>query len=136
MKDTLGRENRRIPDKECPECKRMFHPPRAKAKYCGQPCMWKNNGGHNRKLDSIWWKHPSGYIYGRVWKNGKRSIPCKQHRWIMEQALGRPLLPDEDVHHLNGDKADNRLENLQVINHGEHSTLSNLERARRKRQVV
>ena len=32
----------------------------------------------------------------------------------MEQALGRYLEPDETVHHLNGDKTDNRLENLQV----------------------
>ena len=47
------------------------------------------------------------------------------HRVIMEEHLGRKLSKEECVHHINEDKLDNRIENLQVLSRGEHTTIHN-----------
>lgn len=46
-----------------------------------------------------------------------------EHRYIMEQHLGRKLNVSEAVHHINHSRSDNRLENLEVMGHGEHTKM-------------
>ena len=57
----------------------------------------------------------SGWVdnngYKRLTINGATVL---EHRWVMEQHLGRALWSDENVHHINGDRQDNRLENLEL----------------------
>jgi hypothetical protein len=55
-----------------------------------------------------------------VWRNGKK---VRKSRWMMEQELGRKLEPSENVHHINGDPLDNRIENLIVLNVNKHLRL-------------
>lgn len=49
--------------------------------------------------------------YMQEW-DGDRWIP--QHRLVMSRHLGRALVKGETVHHKNGDRADNRLVNLEL----------------------
>lgn len=47
----------------------------------------------------------------------------REHRLVMERSINRFLLPDEEVHHLNGNKTDNRASNLIILSKVDHARL-------------
>ena len=73
-----------------------------------QPIKYQRPGEWND-----WFKHESGYIRRTRRVNGKYEMQS-QHRFIMEEYLGRALFPGENVHHINGVRNDNRIENLEL----------------------
>ena len=56
--------------------------------------------------------------YKAIKVNGKKM---DEHRYIMEQHLGRQLARDEVVHHKDGDKSNNEIENLELMSLSEHA---------------
>lgn len=101
----------------CPTChkrfKRRYWSHRGQQRFCSRPCASRflvgsrhQNWKGGRSLD------PSGYVksYGR-W----------EHRIVMENHLGRKLSSSEHVHHINGNKSDNRIENLLLEKNHDHN---------------
>lgn len=57
--------------------------------------------------------------------NGKSRL---MHRAIMERHIGRKLSRFELVHHKNGNKKDNNIDNLEVVNPKEHASVHNMQK--------
>lgn len=63
------------------------------------------------------------------WKNGKyinwykRVGGIREHRLVYETYYKCSLLPNSVIHHINGNKQDNRIENLQVMSNPEHTRM-------------
>jgi hypothetical protein len=123
-----GLKRRKGKNHACQQCSKEFYAPEYRnetAKFCSRRCITlahpeitekarKNSPIMKRAGKSL----PKKYVVIRV--NGKQ---VREHRYVMEQHIGRKLEPFEQVHHINGIETDNRIENLMVLTNSEHQKL-------------
>lgn len=112
--------------RHCPICAKKFYASgwqlrdveRNQGTYCSRPCKYE---GIRRREPKIGGKHitTAGYVSVYMGK-GKRQL---EHRLVMGKVLGRPLDRREEIHHINGNRRDNRPDNLRMVSPSEHQKM-------------
>lgn len=115
-------------DKICNICSTSFYVPRYRAEtamYCSRRCTSIANPENTKKArdaSPLMARAKNGVPrkYKTITVNGKT---IREHRHIVQCHIGRQLESWEHVHHINGNPADNRIENLQVLSNSDHQKL-------------
>ena len=145
--DAFQRRNRI--ERTCAHCKRTFGVKLSEerkatgsstgkgVRFCSKRC--ESLGKFKRGLDRWHNDKPlrvnrQGYVY--AWQPDHPDAHSNgwilEHRLVAAQKLGRSLRADEQVHHVNGDKQDNRPENLSVLDPSAHTYITLAESSMRR----
>jgi hypothetical protein len=81
------------------------------AMHLSRLAKWGHLGPVGRVISESGHRNKNGYIL--IWCNDRQK-QVAEHRLVMESHLGRQLEPHENVHHINGIRHDNRIENLEL----------------------
>jgi hypothetical protein len=103
---------------ECQNCGKTFLPtPKSLGRFCSTLCHYDflcpfgtvRDAGAGYKIIKVPKDTPGGRVSGF-----RSAYWMLEHRYVMQQVLGRALEANENVHHKNGKRDDNRPENLEL----------------------
>jgi endogenous inhibitor of DNA gyrase (YacG/DUF329 family) len=110
----------------CETCGKEFYisPQQLNKRFCSRKCLHES-----RRLKGAGYSYvrQDGYIavyYPNHPDASARGL-ILEHRLVAEEKYGRRILRTEHVHHLNGVRDDNRPENIELIDPGDHARISN-----------
>lgn len=87
-----------------------------------RPHFGRPKGSKNYKLKRII-SHGYVHIFNPTHREAMKNGYLREHRLIMSEFIGRKLKVWENVHHKNEIKTDNRIENLEILHRGAHTSL-------------
>ena len=109
----------------CEQCGQPFtryNRPGKRPRFCGKSCsmtwMRRHGIGGIPRRGSVWLERG----YRIVYVPDRPRVKVQEHRLVAEAMLGRLLLPSEVVHHINGDRADNRIKERLYFRQNAHWT--------------
>lgn len=109
----------------CKECKKSTRQlTHGTAIFCNRSCyfIWKRKNPNKRAYKEKIFVAGYYYLYMPEHPNAiKKARYIAEHRYVLEQKIGRLLKRDEVVHHINGDKKDNVPGNLKLFTISAHN---------------
>jgi len=130
---TVGRNPERSFEIICDECGGIGYVKKSslsrEKNYCSLSCQRKfmYRTGSNHPMYKGGDRISNGYrvILSKEHPHRDRDNYVSFHRMVVEKKIGRYLTKDEVIHHLDGDKLNNDLDNLFVCSKSQHRTLHN-----------